>query len=73
MSLQQVRHSFARQLRKQRYSLQEIGKLLGHKAGSSMTIMYADMADDEVVDSGKAYLLLLKMCKKSEKSAIFHE
>ena len=59
-----LRHSFARQLRKQRYSLQEIGKLLGHKAGSSMTIMYADMADDEIVDSGKAYLLLLKMCKK---------
>ena len=31
-------------------STQSIGKLLGHKAGSSMTVMYADFADDEAVD-----------------------
>jgi len=64
MSLQQVRHSFARQLRKQRYSLQEIGKLLGHKAGSSMTIMFADMADDEVVELGQGVPLALENVQK---------
>ena len=34
-----LRHSFARTLRRQKYSLQEIGKLLGHAHGSSMTII----------------------------------
>jgi len=48
-----LRHSFARTLRRQKYSLQEIGKLLGHAHGSSMTIMYADMADDEVIETGQ--------------------
>lgn len=48
-----LRHSYARYLRKQGYSTQSIGKLLGHKAGSSMTVMYADFADDEVVDLGQ--------------------
>jgi len=44
--------------------LQEIGKLLGHKAGSSMTIMYADMADDEVVELGQGVPLALENVQK---------
>jgi len=48
-----LRHSFARTLRRQTYSLQEIGRLLGQAHGSSMTIMYADMADDEVIETGQ--------------------
>ena len=48
-----LRHAFARTLRKRGYSMQQIGKLLGHQAGSSMTVMYADMADDEVVELGR--------------------
>jgi len=49
-----LRHSFARTLRKSGYSIQQIGKLLGHESGSSMTVMYADMSDDEVIETAQA-------------------
>ena len=49
-----LRHSFARTLRRSGYSIQQIGKLLGHESGSSMTVMYADMSDDEVIETAQA-------------------
>ena len=48
-----LHHAFARTLRKRGYSMQQIGKLFRHQAGSSVTVMYADMADDEVVELGR--------------------
>jgi hypothetical protein len=33
--------------------MQEIGKLLGHQSGSSMTAVYADMWDDEVIETAQ--------------------
>jgi hypothetical protein len=35
------------------YSVQQIGKLLGYESGSSMTVMYADLSDDEVIETAQ--------------------
>ncbi len=61
-----LRHSFARTLRKSGYTMQEIGKLLGHESGSSMTVMYADMWDDEVIETaqGVTFDQIEKVIKK---------
>jgi integrase len=61
-----LRHSFARTLRRSGYSMQQIGKLLGHESGSSMTVMYADMSDDEVIETAQAvtFAQIEKVIKK---------